>query len=187
MIRNYSEVIRELLSNLDFKKIDEFSGILKKAHEEGNSVFVIGNGGSAASSSHFVCDLGKGTVMDFESKNKRFKVMSLCDNNSLISAYGNDLGYKYIFSEQLKNFASNDDVLIAISASGNSPNIMRAVETAKNMGVKVIGLSGFSGGRLKEFSDLNIHINNNHYGQVEDLHMMILHMVAYDLKEILNN
>ena len=185
-IKNYRNKLEKNLKNVEINKIDEICNLLLDAYCNNKNIFVIGNGGSAASASHFVCDLGKGTVLDKDSNMKRFNTISLVDNVPLMTAYGNDLGYEYIFSEQLKNLANEKDILISISASGNSPNIIKAIEVAKEKKMINIGLSGFSGGKLKEMSDYGIHITDNHYGRVEDLHMMILHMIAYKIKEKIN-
>ncbi len=183
-IKDYFKEFNEIFHSISLDSIEKFASLLEEAYFKDKNIFIIGNGGSASIASHFACDLGKGTINNFFSnKNKRFKVNSLSENIPLISAYGNDLGYENIFSEQLKNLMNPGDILVAVSSSGNSPNIIKAVKTAKEGKLFVIGLSGFKGGMLKELADLSIHIPKEHYGCVEDLHMLILHSVAYFLKE----
>ena len=115
--------------------------------------------------------------------NRRFRVTSLCDNTELITAWANDSGYEVVFSEQLKTFAEEGDLLIAISASGNSPNIIRAVDVAKIKGMKVIGLTGFAGGKLRELADVPIHVEAKDYGIIENCHLMFGHLATKYLND----
>ncbi|MEY3000434.1 MAG: hypothetical protein RL648_648 [Verrucomicrobiota bacterium] len=148
---------------------------LRGLHARGGRLFVIGNGGSAATASHFACDLGKNAVPPGWT---RFKVIALTDSTPAITAYGNDNGYASVFAEQLTNLMAPGDVLLAISASGNSPNIVEAVSLAKASGLTVIGLAGFDGGQLRRLADLQITIPGETYEQIEDLHMIITHMIV---------
>lgn len=143
-------------------------------HRRGR-LFVIGNGGSAATASHFACDLGKNAVPPGRS---RFKVIALTDSTPAITAYGNDNGYASVFAEQLTNLMESGDVLMAISASGNSPNIIEAVSLAKANGLTVIGLAGFDGGKLASLADLEVTIPGTTYEQIEDIHMILTHMMV---------
>ena len=152
--------------------------ILTDSRERGAHIFFIGNGGSAATASHFANDISIGTRVSHT--DKPFKAMSLTDNMAVITAVGNDDGYEHIFTKQLQNFAKTGDVLVAISASGNSPNIIHTVEYAKTKGLKVIGLTGFDGGKLRELSDIRIHVQTRkgEYGPVEDVHMFVDHLIG---------
>lgn len=143
-------------------------------HRRGR-LFVIGNGGSAATASHFACDLGKNAVAPGV---PRFKVIALTDSTPAITAYGNDNGYASVFAEQLTNLMEAGDVLLAISASGNSPNIIEAVTLARESGLKVIGLAGFDGGKLAALADLGLTIPGTTYEQIEDAHMILTHMIV---------
>ena len=144
-----------------------------EVYKRGNTVYICGNGGSAGTSNHMVNDLSKGTVGEGK---KRLRVIGLADNMSLLTAYANDCGYDVIFVEQLKSLWQKGDLLIAISASGNSPNVIKAVEYAREHGGQVIGLVGFSGGKLKELSNFPIHFKSHNYGAVEDAQLMFSHL-----------
>lgn len=178
-ISNYVDDIKKAIDSLDKEII--YSAIEKvfEAYKNNRQIFIMGNGGSASTSSHFACDLGKGTIIEGK---PRFRVISLNDNMALITAFSNDYGYEHVFVEQLKNLVNKRDVVIAISASGNSPNIVKGINYAKEKGAYIIGLSGFSGGELKQISDLCIHVENNNYGQVEDVHMFLCHMISQNIK-----
>jgi D-sedoheptulose 7-phosphate isomerase len=143
-------------------------------------VFVMGNGGSAATASHVACDLGKNTVV---AGMTRLRVMSLNDNMAHFSAYANDNGYDQVFAEQLSNYVSDGDVVISISASGNSPNVLRAVERAQERGALTIGWSGYQGGKLAQLVDLPLVIPNDKIEQIEDVHLMLGHMVTVALRK----
>lgn len=184
MINKYLEELKFCINEIDVNEIKEIVDFIMLAYENDKQIFIIGNGGSASTSSHFACDLGKG--VNVEGK-KRFKVFSLTDNIALISAIGNDISYDDIFSEQLKNHINEDDIVIAISASGNSKNIVKAIDIAKENKAKIIGLSGFYGGYVKENSDFNLHINSFNYGIVEDLHLSFDHMISQEIKRRLEN
>ena len=176
--KNYSAYLGEILSKLDFTEIGKMMESILDARERGAFIYFIGNGGSAATASHFANDISIGTRVTHTAK--PFRAMSLTDNMAVITAIGNDDGYEQIFTKQLKNFAKKDDVLVAISASGNSPNIIHTVEFAKSKGLTVIGLTGFDGGKLREISDIRIHVETRkgEYGPVEDVHMFIDHLIG---------
>ncbi|MDZ4677528.1 MAG: SIS domain-containing protein [Oligoflexia bacterium] len=154
--------------------------VMWAAYEKDKQVFIFGNGGSAGTSSHMVNDLSKGTSVE---NKKRLRVMGLADNMSLLTAYANDCGYESIFAEQLKNLLNPGDVCIAISASGNSPNIIKAVEYARLKKAQVISLVGFSGGKLKPLSDVAIHYESYNYGICEDAQLMFSHLCCQFLHE----
>ena len=141
-----------------------------------DSVSLCGNGGSAATANHFACDIVKGASYGCE---RRFKIMSLAEQIPTLTAYSNDVGYDSVFVEPLKNFAERGDVVMAISGSGNSENVIRAVDYAKRIGCFTVGLSGMSGGRLRPSVDLSVHVPHGHMGRVEDAHFVVCHMVCY--------
>ena len=173
----------KLLSAMDtipLDKVEEAIRLLEKAREEGRGVFVCGNGGSAATASHFVTDMVKGASYG---RPVRFRIQALTDSVSTLTAYSNDLSYDHVFVEQLKNFAASGDVLIAISGSGNSPNVLRAVEYANSIGCFTIGLSGRDGGQLAPLCRLSIHVPEPHMGRIEDAHLQICHMIGYYFME----
>ena len=170
--------------SVDLASVDALVDLLADAYERGASVIVIGNGGSASNASHLAQDLSKGAVPDLEGK--RFKVMSLADNVAFMTAIANDIGYERVFELQMRQFAKEGDVLIAISGSGNSPNIIHAGEYAKANGIKLVGITGFDGGKLKGMSDLSVHVPCDDMCKSEAVHSILFHMVADLLKEKLS-
>lgn len=161
-------------------QIENICQILARTRDSKRKVFLIGNGGSASTASHFICDLNKTSTM--KEKN-RLRAISLVDNIPIISAYGNDLSYDSIFVEQLKNLLEPRDVVIAISGSGNSKNIIEAVSYAKEKSAIVIGLTGFDGGKLKSKCDECLIIPSNLMYRIEDMHLMINHIITFVLRE----
>ena len=154
----------------------------RSALAEDKQIFVFGNGGSAANASHFITDLGKGSsdhILKAGVHNRRFRCMSLNDNVSWMTALGNDYAYEDIFVRQLENYARPGDVVMVMSVSGNSPNVVKAVEWAKNNGVWTAALVGGKRGRLADLADEPVVIDSHHYGRVEDAHMAICHMLCY--------
>jgi D-sedoheptulose 7-phosphate isomerase len=176
----YLERVCAEIRQLDPAQLETLSGLIEDAYHAGRFVFICGNGGSGANASHLCEDLAKCTLRDFENQ-KRLKVLSLTDNTPAILAWGNDEGYDRIFVEQLKNFASSGDLLLAISGSGNSPNILRAVEWANANGLTTVGLTGFGGGKLKQLNHHNLHAGIDDMGIVESLHMVVFHWIIDDL------
>ncbi|SMC26717.1 D-sedoheptulose 7-phosphate isomerase [Clostridium acidisoli DSM 12555] len=176
IINNYFDHIGRLINNFNYKKIEDMINILEKARIEGKNIFILGNGGSATTANHFVCDFGKNAIHGNE---KRFKIISLCDNLATITAYGNDLGYETIFEERLKNLMEDNDVVIALSASGNSKNVLHAADYVKARNGILISMTGNDGGKLKKISDFNINIESNTIEQIEDIHLMIEHIIVY--------
>ena len=179
--KEYIQQVMAATQAVDQKTMLASIDMLEEAYQNGRSVFLIGNGGSAANASHFAEDLCKGALTD--DNPKRFRVLSLTDNTPFITAIGNDIGYANIFEFQLRQFAEPEDVLIAISGSGNSPNIIKAVDYAKANGVKVIGLTGFDGGKLKSLSDVSVHVPLDHMCQSEAVHSVVSHLIVDLLKE----
>lgn len=174
MIQEYLELATKAIAELPAKKIQEMIDTLKTAHDNGRQVFLLGNGGSAATASHVAEDLQKGIKL---CSGKRFKVMALTDSTPLICAWANDNGYDCIFSEQLDSFLEPGDIVIAISGSGNSPNVIKAVEKANEMGAITIGWSGFGGGKLARIAQQSIVANSDNMQRVEDVHMVLGHLV----------
>lgn len=154
---------------------------LEKAYTEGRSVFVAGNGGSAANASHLAQDLSKATVQDIDA-GKRFRVLSLTDNIGFITALANDISYERVFDIQLRQFAKPGDVLLLISGSGNSPNILRAARCAKETDLQIIGVTGFDGGGLMPLSDVKLHVPINNMGMCEAAHAILFHYIVEELR-----
>ncbi len=182
--RAFLDRVGKELQKIDPAQIQNLADAVFHCYEQGRFVFVIGNGGSGSNASHFCEDLGKGTLRreDFDNdKKKRLRVLSLTDNTPYILAWGNDEGFDRVFVEQLKNLASPGDLLIAISGSGNSPNVLRAVEWANRNGVKTFGCTGFSGGNLQGLAQQNLHVPLDDMGIVESIHLTAFHWVVDDL------
>jgi D-sedoheptulose 7-phosphate isomerase len=179
-LENYRGELSAVLHAIDLAKIGEFIQILERAREEGRGIFVFGNGGSAATASHFVVDMVKGASYG---RQKRFRMMALSDQAPTITAYANDIGYEVVFEQQLRNFAQPGDVVMAISGSGNSPNVLRAVEYANSIGCATIGLTGFDGGQLARLASHALVVPSSHMGRVEDGHMFACHLICYYFME----
>ena len=180
-VKDYVAELRELLGTVDPEKVTEAIEILRTARDTGQRVFAVGNGGSASAASHFVNDLGKGASYG---RDVRFKVIPLTDNVEWMTALSNDVCYEDVFVEQLRNHAEPGDVLVALSGSGNSENVLRAVRYANEIGCHTIGISGFEGGgKLGGLAKLPIIIESGHMGRIEDLHLILLHIVAYYFME----
>lgn len=174
--------LKDLADILGRLSLDEIAGVIaaiEEAHAQGRQIFIIGNGGSAATASHMMCDLNKSTIgRKGDAPWPRFRAIALNDNVSLMTAWANDTDFTHIFSGPLRNLAQKGDLLIAISASGNSPNILSAVHAAKELGVKVVGLTGFGGGQLAKLADVSFDVPSSEYGPVEDVHMILDHIIA---------
>ena len=179
-VQNYITSIVETIQQLPVDLIEDIVDILHEARLSRKQIFIMGNGGSASTASHFVCDLAKNTREDGW---PHFKVIGLTDNMAIFSAYANDEGYDSVFAQQLANLISVGDIVIGISASGNSPNVLKAMEVAQQHHATRIGFTGFTGGKLGQMVDLHIHIPNNNYGQVEDIHLMLEHMAVNALQD----
>ena len=178
--KDYLDRVCREVRSLDLEQLEDVSRVIEAAYHAGRFVFIIGNGGSGANASHISEDLAKATLRDFEAQ-KRLRVLSLTDNTAGIMAWGNDEGYDRIFIEQLKNLASPGDVLLAISGSGNSPNVLRAVEWANAQGLTTVGITGFGGGALKPLGHHNLHAGVDDMGMVESLHLVAFHWIIDDL------
>ncbi len=178
-LQDYFSQEANLLSRIDFNRVDQVIRILDRARREGHTVFLFGNGGSASTSSHFACDLAKGTALPGLT---RMKVLALNDNIPTFSAYANDVGYDSVFAEQLLSLAAPGDIAIAFSGSGNSPNVLRGMEIAQQRGLATIGFTGFEGGKLKERVQLEVNVPARLMGQIEDVHLSLTHAICEMLK-----
>ena len=176
----YKTELQRALDTLDLERVGQAIEILATARTAGSRIFVCGNGGSASSASHFATDLVKGAS---HGRTERFRIMALTDSLPTITAYSNDVSYECVFVEQMKNFAEADDVLIAVSSSGNSPNVLRAVEYGNSIGCRTIALTGRDGGLLGPLAQVNIQVPHSHTGRIEDAHMIVLHMIGYYFME----
>ena len=175
-INNYKQKLVNEINNMDNDVINKVIDLLLKSRDEDRQVFIMGNGGSGATASHITGDFNKGLSLG-QLREKRYKFISLVDNSPTLLSLANDVSYDDVFVEQLINFINPGDLIIAISGSGNSENILRAVKFAKKKGNTVIGLTGFNGGKLKQLSDISVHIPINDMQIVEDVHMMLGHLI----------
>jgi D-sedoheptulose 7-phosphate isomerase len=180
LIQNYIAGLRTCLDELSGQDIEGIADIIWGAYKKDKQVFVMGNGGSASTASHFARDLSIGTAKEGK---PRLRAISLSDNIATITSLANDIDYSCIFQEQLASLLSRGDVVIGISASGNSPNILKAVEYARSGGATTIGLIGFGGGKLKNMVHKGIILSSRDYGQVEDIHMCLAHIIAYLIRQ----
>lgn len=173
-IRDYIALEIEVLKKLDAEQINAALNLLDETRQKKGRIYICGNGGSAATASHFQNDFNKGVSEYIEIP---FRFHCLNDNVATLMAIANDIGYEEVFRFQLRNNLEENDVLVAISGSGNSPNVIHAVEYAKEHGCKIIGLTGFSGGKLKELSDISLHAPVNSMQVTEDIHMIFDHLM----------
>lgn len=176
----YLQKVSLVLKRLPFAQINRVTDVLWNAYQDNRAVYFFGNGGSAALASHCACDFGKGTVIN---GNRRFRVLALTDNVPLITAWANDARYEDIFSEQLRSFLQSNDIAFAISASGNSPNVLNALQTAREMGAYSIGLGGFQGGKMKSLCDLCVVIPSEIMQVIEDIHLSVTHSIFMSFRE----
>lgn len=177
---DYRTKLSAVLDGLDLSGVAQAIDILREARSANRHIFTCGNGGSASTASHFVTDMVKGASF---ARDSRFRIMALTDSLATITAYSNDVGYDCVFVEQLKNFAQEGDVLLAISGSGNSPNVVQAVEYANSVGCRTIALTGRDGGKLGAAAKLEIRVPESHMGRIEDAHLFICHMICYYFME----
>jgi D-sedoheptulose 7-phosphate isomerase len=180
LIQNYLVGLKTALDNLSQETIEQVVDILHETRLENRQVFILGNGGSASTASHFVCDLGKNTRVK---GSPNFRVMGLTDNMALFSALANDEGYENVFAPQLASYLRPDDVVIGISTSGNSPNVVNAIQLANSMEAKTIGFTGFDSGKLGPMVDVNLHVPSHSIEQVEDIHLVLEHLITMGLRE----
>ena len=177
---NYIKEYKRVLDMIPVNQVESLIFRLKDCLLKDSQIFIIGNGGSAANASHFATDLGKGAS---DAVARRFRCMSLNDNVAWLSALGNDYSYEDIFQQQLTNFAKPNDLLIALSVSGNSPNLVKALSWAKENGLKTLALAGGQKGAITSIADESIIVDSSHYGHVEDAQMTICHILCYAFME----
>lgn len=180
-INNYVARQKAALDSIPADGVANLVEIFRKVWREDRQIFVFGNGGSAANASHFVTDLGKGAS---DKLSRRFRCLSINDNTPWLTALGNDYAYDQIFAKQLANFARAGDIVLAMSVSGNSPNLVKALEWANAHSVQTIALVGAKRGRIAEIANHTLVIDSEHYGRVEDAHMTICHLLAYAFMEL---
>ncbi len=179
---SFKSHVRGLEAVLDAVPLDEvrrFIEVLWDAFQHGRQVFIVGNGGSAATASHMACDLGK-TIFGKApvARTNRFRINSLTDNVAMMTAWANDVGYEHVFAEQLRNLGGAEDLLVVITASGNSPNVVAAARLARSLGMQSFGMLGFDGGEVKHWLDEHILIASDDYGYIEDAHLMLCHFAT---------
>jgi D-sedoheptulose 7-phosphate isomerase len=178
--KDYLLAAQGVLARVDHAIVDRMVDVIWRGYEQGRTLFVFGNGGSAALASHFACDIGKGTIAG---KRKRLKTVALTDNVTLITAWANDKAYDAIFAEQLESLAENGDIALAISGSGNSPNVIRGLEAARRLGAETLVLTGFEGGRAKALADLCLVVPSDSMQLIEDAHLCATHAIFLAIRQ----
>jgi D-sedoheptulose 7-phosphate isomerase len=176
----YRQELIKTIDSIDAEKVGQAIELFRQTRADSRCVFVCGNGGSASTASHFACDIVKGASYN---RPTRFRIMALTDSLPTLTAYSNDVTYDCVFVEQLKNFAQPGDLVMGISGSGNSPNVLRAIEYANSIGCKTVALTGRDGGKLGPLAQLNIQVPVPHMGRIEDAHMIVCHMIGYYFME----
>ena len=177
-IKQYIEMEKNVLSSLDSDDINEIMNVLENARLKGRRIFICGNGGSASTASHMECDFNKGISY---AQDVKYDIECLSDNVAMMMAIANDIGYEDIFAVPLKNKLKKGDIVIGISGSGNSENVIRAFEYANNLGADTIAFTGYSGGKLKKMAKYSIHVNIDNMQIVEDVHLILNHMMMFIL------
>jgi len=178
-VGEYLSGLHAVLDEVDAEAVSRLIDILWAAYRGGRRIFIIGNGGSAATASHMMCDLVKGCAVEGRPP---VRAVSLTDNAAVLTAVGNDIAYEKVFTVQLEAFLEAGDVLVAITASGNSPNILDAVRFAADRGATTVGLIGFGGGQLKDLVDADVTVASRNYGHVEDVHCVLGHLISQCLR-----
>jgi D-sedoheptulose 7-phosphate isomerase len=180
LLGEHIEAVRDALSKIPLAEVEGVVDVIRAAHGRGGHVYVMGNGGSASTATHFACDLSKATIVEGRS---RLRVSSLSDNVALLTAWANDTSYDNVFAEQIRSLVNRLDVVVAISASGNSPNVLNGIDAAKDRGAITVGLVGCTGGELRYRVDVCVHVQNHDYGVVEDCHLVLEHAITASIKE----
>jgi D-sedoheptulose 7-phosphate isomerase len=176
----YKAALLAAIDTIDLGQVEQAIRWFAEARAAGRQIFVCGNGGSAATASHFVSDMLKGASFN---RPLRFRILALTESMSTVSAYANDVDFQCVFVEQLKNFAQPGDLVMGISGSGNSPNVLRVIEYANSIGCRTLALTGRDGGQLGPLAQLNIRVAEPHMGRIEDAHMIVCHMIGYYFME----
>jgi D-sedoheptulose 7-phosphate isomerase len=180
-VRQYVIDLQQTLDLLPMQAINDVIQVLHTARIKKQQLFVFGNGGSASTASHIVCDLAKNTRVGGVPP---IRILDMIDNSAVFSAYANDEGYENVFAQHLRNFAQPGDVVIGISTSGKSPNVLRAIDQANKLGAITIGFTGFDGGQLQGLASMNIHIESDNIEQVEDIHLILGHIITVNLRNM---
>ena len=183
-INRYFSELEQMLQAISLSHLETVLGLLEEAYRNGRRIFIMGNGGSAATASHFALDLAKNTIMPGA---PRLKAISLTDHVPLITAWSNDIAYEHIFSEQLANMIEPGDVVIGISTSGNSPNVINALNLAKQYRATTVGLLGAKGGKIKDMADAYILAPGQNIEQEEDAHMILAHVITRHMREVVRS
>jgi D-sedoheptulose 7-phosphate isomerase len=173
--KQYFEELQRVMVSLPKDGINQIASSLLNAYDAGRTVYLCGNGGSASLASHFACDLGKGTA--YCNGGKRLRALALTDNLPTLTAWANDSSYEDVFSEQLRNFVQSRDVVLAISGSGNSKNVLNALQVAREAGATTVGISGFQGGKMKALCDICVVVPSNNMQIIEDVHLAMAHSI----------
>ena len=171
---SYFRSLAAVMARMPHARIDEIADVLYQCYQDGRTVFLLGNGGSASLASHFACDLAKGTTENMSTE-KRLRAIALTDNIPLLTAWSNDHGYESVFVEQLRNLVQPSDVVLAISGSGNSANVLKALRFAREAGALVVGLTGYAGGKMKDLCDVCLVVACDNMQHIEDLHLCVAH------------
>lgn len=177
-IRHYFTTVQSLLDEMPYDAVDTVVDVLMDANRRGATVYIFGNGGSAATATHMACDLAKRPIVPGQ---PRFRVVALTDNNALMTALSNDISYDAVFAEQLYPLVCEGDVVVGISGSGNSRNVLNGMEVARDAGAITIGFCGYDGGKLKAMVDYPVHVPSNVMAMVEDVHLMLEHAICEKL------
>jgi D-sedoheptulose 7-phosphate isomerase len=181
----YFKGLTELAGKLDYEAMSKIIDMIWDAYKRQVNIYFMGNGGSASIASHLAADIGKNAMTDWNDNNEdRFRTLALTDNVAWMTALANDVGYENVFVEQLRNLARKGDMIVVISSSGNSPNVVKAAAWAKEHGITVAALVGFEGGKLKEIADVSVWVPAKNYGYVEGLHGDIHHYLVEALKKL---
>lgn len=181
-ITDYLITLQGVLSELSIDQIEQALDVFEQAYRDDRTIFICGNGGSASTASHWVCDFSKGTV---SSNDRRLRMMCLGDNLPMLTAFANDVNYESVFAEPVKTYVRPKDVVILLTASGNSPNVLAAARAAREIGAVTIGLIGFGGGKLASLVDYQITVNCREYGPVEDLHLILDHIISLYMRKVI--
>lgn len=180
VVEEHLEAVKHALSRIPLSDVARVVDAVRTAQALGRHIYILGNGGSASTATHFACDLSKATVVKGR---RRMRVTSLTDNVALLTALANDISYEDVFAEPIRSLVNSGDLVIAISASGNSPNVIRGIRAAREQGAVTVGLAGFSGGRLIQIVDISVHVKHDDYGVVEDCHLVLEHAITASVRE----
>jgi D-sedoheptulose 7-phosphate isomerase len=179
---HYLDTLKHLLEELPLDAVEKVMEIFEDAYRQDRTIYICGNGGSASTAAHWVCDFSKGTIAPGA---PRLRMISLGDNEPMLTAYANDVSYDQVFAEPVRTYVRRGDVVVLMTASGNSPNILAAAHAAREMGAVTVGLIGFGGGKLAALVDHQITVGCKEYGPVEDLHLVLDHIISVHMRNII--